>query len=123
MSRIFGGPNASFSHVSCAFIACFQHHGEGEGGALDDEKELEGLEKSFEAGVKLAKGHQRVCLECFAPEGTPIQVGKRRLPVKYVYVLLKAPCPGSVRCCPVSRPPCRPLLLWATTFVRLSLRL
>lgn len=40
----------------------------------DDENELEGLEKSFEAGVKLARGHRRVCLECFAPEGTPIQV-------------------------------------------------
>ncbi|CAM9205658.1 unnamed protein product [Ectocarpus sp. 8 AP-2014] len=48
-------------------------HGEGEGGASGDEKELEGLERSFEAGVKLARGHRRVCLECFAPEGTPIQ--------------------------------------------------
>lgn len=51
-------------------------HGEGDGGTSDDGKELEGLEKSFEAGVKLAKGHRRVCLECFAPEGTPIQVSK-----------------------------------------------
>ncbi|CAN0400253.1 unnamed protein product [Pylaiella littoralis] len=50
-----------------------KHRGEGEGGVSDDEKELEGLEKSFEAGVKLAKGHRRLCLECFAPEGTPIQ--------------------------------------------------
>lgn len=49
-------------------------HGEGDGGTSDDEKEMEGLEKSFEAGAKLAKGHRRVCLECFAPEGTPIQV-------------------------------------------------
>eukprot|EP00903_Cladosiphon_okamuranus_P019148 g17614.t2 len=47
--------------------------GEGDGGTSDDEKEMEGLEKSFEAGAKLAKGHRRVCLECFAPEGTPIQ--------------------------------------------------
>lgn len=45
----------------------------------DDENELEGLEKSFEAGVKLAKGHRRVCLECFAPEGTPIQVSLQLL--------------------------------------------
>ncbi|CAN0470550.1 unnamed protein product [Ectocarpus sp. 12 AP-2014] len=41
----------------------------GEGGISDDEKELE-------AGVKLGRGNPRVCLECFAPEGTPIQ-GKR----------------------------------------------
>eukprot|EP00752_Nemacystus_decipiens_P007718 g6901.t1 len=50
-----------------------EKHGEGDGGAPDNEKEQEGLERSFEAGVKLAKGHRRVCLECFAPEGTPIQ--------------------------------------------------
>ena len=53
---------------------CCSQHGEGDGGTSDDEKEMESLEKSFEAGAKLAKGHRRVCLECFAPEGTPIQV-------------------------------------------------
>ena len=55
-------------------ISFGSQHGEGDGGMSGDEKELEGLEKSFEAGVKLAKGHRRICLECFAPEGTPIQV-------------------------------------------------
>ena len=57
----------------CVFLG--EQHGEGgDGGSTNDENELEGLEKSFEAGVKLARGHRRVCLECFAPEGTPIQV-------------------------------------------------
>lgn len=60
--------------LSRTFWACFLQHAQGDGSTSDDEKELEGLEKSFEAGVKLAKGHRRVCLECFAPEGTPIQV-------------------------------------------------
>eukprot|EP00904_Undaria_pinnatifida_P004994 jgi/Undpi1/1624/HiC_scaffold_11.g05014.m1 len=57
-------------------------HGDGgDGGSTNDENELEGLEKSFQAGVKLARGHRRVCLECFAPEGTPIQgatLGRRQ---------------------------------------------
>ncbi|CAM9708929.1 unnamed protein product [Ectocarpus fasciculatus] len=41
-------------------------HEEGEGGTSDDKKELE-------AGVKRGRESPRVCLECFAPEGTPIQ--------------------------------------------------
>ena len=50
-----------------------KQHGEGEdGAATDDEKAM--LDKTFESGVSLARGHRRVCLECFAPEGTPIQV-------------------------------------------------
>ncbi|CAN0118385.1 unnamed protein product, partial [Hapterophycus canaliculatus] len=53
-------------------------HRERNEGTSGDEKELEGLEKSFEAGAKLARGHRRVCLECFAPEGTPIQASERR---------------------------------------------
>ncbi|CBJ26008.1 armadillo/beta-catenin repeat family protein / U-box domain-containing protein [Ectocarpus siliculosus] len=46
-----------------------KQHEEGEGGISDDEKELE-------AGAKPGRRNPRVCLECFAPEGTPIQ-GKR----------------------------------------------
>ncbi|CAN0064908.1 unnamed protein product [Ectocarpus sp. 4 AP-2014] len=46
-----------------------KQHEEGEGGISDDEKELE-------AGVKLGRGNPRVCLECFAPGGTPIQASK-----------------------------------------------
>ncbi|CAN0329315.1 unnamed protein product [Discosporangium mesarthrocarpum] len=31
------------------------------------------MERSLEAATRLAKGHRSVILECFAPEGTPIQ--------------------------------------------------
>lgn len=88
-------------------LDCLQH-GEGDGGASDGEKELEGLEKSFEAGVKLAKGHRRVCLECFAPEGTPIQVSKHRCVTASCAVQAGALMPLVVyeccwwRCCAVS---------------------
>lgn len=57
----------------CARVYVVKQHGEGEdGAATDDEKAM--LDKTFESGVSLARGHRRVCLECFAPEGTPIQV-------------------------------------------------
>lgn len=73
--RVVRCSDTRFGPLSCPFrTCCCLQHGEGDGGTSDDEKELEGLEKSFEAGAKLAKGHRRVCLECFAPEGTPIQV-------------------------------------------------
>lgn len=62
-------------------VGVCKQHGEGrEGGVSDHENELEGLEKSFEAGVKLAKGHRAICLECFAPEGTPIQARVATVP-------------------------------------------
>lgn len=50
-----------------------QHDDADDGGATDDDKELGNVDKSFEVGLKLARGHRTVCLECFAPEGTPIQ--------------------------------------------------
>lgn len=45
-----------------------------EGGATDDDKDGGYIDKSLETGLKLARGHRKLCLECFAPEGTPIQV-------------------------------------------------